>query len=463
MFVGRKVEIKLIKDKLLDSNNQSIIVYGRRRVGKSRLIFEALKDISANIVFYECYQSSYKDNLNSLTKEVQTIYKNQYLSFNSLEDIIIFMASQPKKNILYIDEYPLMRQDKSTDSLIKNALDKIDLNDSLNNFKLILCGSSIDVMSILNDKDMPLHGRFTLNINLKPLNYLESSKFYSNSSNEDKILYYSVFGGIPYFLKQIDPKKSFRDNLIDLYIKENALLKTELNNQILSEISKIENANFILNIINNKSISYTDIKSVFNNSYPNKSIDYALNKLISLQIIEKHYSFSNNKTKKPYYKIKDNSFSFYYNYLYNVGSKLMLYSAQEYYKNFIEDDFLTQFVPKKFEDICEQFLRMGNKNNLFDFKLLDLYKYMFNDKTTRNNYEFDLVGETKNGLINFECKYSKKPVSMKDIYIENNQANKVLNHFYKLAFISKSGYTKDVDKKEYILFDLNDLFDTKIQ
>lgn len=463
MFFGRQDELNMIKEKINSKKSESIVVFGRRRVGKSRLINEAIKDSKSLSIFYEAYNISHVDNLNELTNEIRKIFNEPYLYFETLKDLIIFVAQKSIKEriILVIDEYPLLREGEKTDSLIKNALDLIDLNYPRSNLKLILCGSSIEIMSILNNNKMPLHGRFTLSIDLKPLNYYEASNFYKNVSNEEKIQYYSTFGGIPYFLKQINPKQSFKLNLINLFIKENALLKTELNSELNSEINKIENAYYVLNIIGDKSVSYTDIKSIFNNSYPNGSIDYVLNKLLSIKIIEKIYAHSNNNTKKPYYRIKDNAFAFYFAFLKNIGSKLLLSTPEDYYKNNIENDLNGIFIPKKFEEICKQYLEIMNKSNKLAFKLLDLYKYIYNDKANKQNYEFDIVGETKDGLINFECKYQKKLITQSDIDKEHNQSSEALNSFYKQAFFSKNGFDSEIKKKDYILYTLDDLFNIK--
>lgn len=460
MFFGRKEELNLLKDKFNSKKTESIIVYGRRRIGKSRLVFEALKDSECRVVSYECFNTSSKDNLIQLTKEVSKVFNNDYLNFETIKDLMLFMAEQSKKtkSILFIDEYPLMRNGKETDSLIKNALDSIDVHYSDSNFKIILCGSSIDVMSVLDNPDMPLHGRFTSNINLRPLDYYDSSLFYPKANNQDKVLYYSVFGGVPYFLKQIDDSKSFQDNICRLLIQENALLKTELNSEINSEINKIENASFVMDIIRNRIMNYSDIKQKFNNAYPNGSIDYVLNKLIALQVIDKKYFYANNNTKKPYYYICDNAFSYYYYFLNGTESKIRLYKPKDYYNDFIKDLFLTNYVPHKFEIICMQYIEYLNKNKLFPIPIIDLFPYIYNDRINKKSYEFDVVGQTKKGLINFECKYTNTPIAIDEIMHEQDQAKHVFSHFYKQAFISKSGFKKNAINKDYILYTLDDLF-----
>ena len=137
---------------------------------------------------------------------------------------------------------------------------------------------------------------------------------------------------------------------------------------------------------------------------------------------------------------------------------MKLFKPIDYYKEFIKEDFLNNFVPHKFESISMQYLEYANKNGILPIKLIDLYPYVYNDKETKQSYEFDVVGETKEGLINFECKYTNSAVSLKEIIDEQSQAKHVFKKFYKQAFISKSGFKNNISSLDYILITLDELF-----
>lgn len=83
-------------------------------------------------------------------------------------------------------------------------------------------------MKSLMNYENPLYGRFDLKLELKPLNYYESQLFYNDYSNEDKVKIYSVFGGIPYYNKLIDVKKSVKENIINLIAREGSILENEI-------------------------------------------------------------------------------------------------------------------------------------------------------------------------------------------------------------------------------------------
>lgn len=440
MFVGRNEELKELKEKYSSDNPEMISVLGHRRVGKSQLIFNSYQDFDGLVISYECSATTYRDNMLAINSLLRKTFDNDYLEFKSLFDVLLFLHKEASKQkiIFVIDEYPYMREGKSTDSEIKNAIDKFDKSEEKNPLKFVLCGSSVEVMDILDDVNMPLHGRFNSIIRLYPLNYIDSSKFYENASNEDKVKYYSVFGGTPYFLKQINPSLSFDENVIHLFFAQNGLLRSELENQINGEINKVEKATCILNILKDKTKSYSDILQTFKSSFPNGEIDYPLNKLMKMRIVEKLYVKQNNGKEKPYYRIIDNSIIFYYSFLIQNFANRLLFTDKDYYETFIKDKLLHDFIPHMFENIGYQFVALMNKNNLLPFRLLDLFPYTVNDKASKANYQFDIVGKTQKGLINFECKFQNDSIKANEVFEEKRQAELANEEFIKTIFISKS-------------------------
>ena len=77
------------------------------------------------------------------------------------------------------------------------------------------------------------------------MDYLESALFYPSFSNEDKVRLYSVFGGIPYYNRLINAKKSVKDNIIELIASPGARLETEIGLHLKSELAKLSNANIV--------------------------------------------------------------------------------------------------------------------------------------------------------------------------------------------------------------------------
>ena len=456
MFIGRKEELSELKERYNTNTTEVISVLGRRRVGKSQLIFQSYKDFDGLVISYECSATTYKANLDNLNIVLRNAFKNDYLSFASLFDILLFLQKEAEKQkiLFIIDEYPYMREGKSTDSEIKNAIDKFDELDKKNPLKFVLCGSAVDVMDVLDDTNMPLHGRFNAIIRLFPLNYLESSLLLSKCSLEDKVRYYSVLGGTPYFLNQIDQNKSFDANIVRLFFSNSSLLKTELENQINGEINKVDKATYVLSLIKDKLLSYSDISQVFKSSYPTGEIDYPLNKLQHMKIVEKVFVEQNNGKRKPYYRIVDNAIKFYYSFLIDTFANKLLFSDKEYYELFVKAKLLQIFIPHMFENIGYQFVSFLNRSNKLEKRLYDLFPYIINDKKSKKNYEFDVVGKSNEGLINFECKFQDKEIDSSKVYLEEQQAKLANDSFIETVFISKS----EVKGKNKVYY-LEDVFD----
>ncbi|MBQ9457673.1 MAG: hypothetical protein IJU64_04110 [Bacilli bacterium] len=440
MFTGRREELKELKSRFETNRLEVVLVSGKRRIGKSQLIVEAQKSFPGIIISYECFRSSYETNLRMLEAEIRKVFGNDYLHFGSLFEVLSFLHEQAAKTkvLFVLDEYPYMREGEATDSEIKNALDRINALDATNPLKVVLCGSAIEVMNLLDESNKPLFGRFTSRIHVGPLTYLESASFYPNASLEDKIAYYCVMGGIPYYLKQVDDRLSFDENIVRLFFSSNPLLKTELEAQINNEVAKIEKAAFVLGIIKDKTISYSDILGVFNAAHPNKSIDYVLDRLKEIDAIEKVRIEQNNGRNKPYYQIKDNAMKFFFSYLNAPFGNRLLFSDMDYYRTFVEENLKKKYIPHMFEKVGLEFVAAMNRKNLLPDRLLDIYPFTINDKKTKKNYQFDVVGETKEGRINYECKFKDVPVAKTDAEKESRQAELANENFIKTVFISKT-------------------------
>lgn len=260
-FIGREAERLKLHRILKKTGQQAVLIFGRRRVGKSELIKQIIRETDINSIFYECKQTTEMNNVESLSALVSEKYGFPRLSFRSMEELLDFMfqKSIEEKMILVLDEYPYLRETVvGMDSILQSLIDKYREESSL---KLILCGSFVDVMKSLLLNENPLYGRVDLTIDLKPMDYYDSAKFYPGFSDEDKVRLYSVFGGIPYFNQLIDSELSVRENIIELIASPNARLENEVSMYLKSEISKINNANEVFEALARGYSRYSDLLS----------------------------------------------------------------------------------------------------------------------------------------------------------------------------------------------------------
>ncbi len=456
-FIGREDELNLLNNLIKSDNFESVLVYGRRRVGKSELI-KHLLEINDDVlsIYYESKQTSEQNNLISFT-DVISYRLNLPLKFNNIEELLdfIFLQSKNKKIILVIDEYSFLKAKiEGMDSILQNLIDKYA---NYTKLKLIICGSYIQIMKDLLSIHNPLYGRFKNNIDLLPMNYYDSSKFYSSFSNEDKITLYSVFGGIPYYNSLIDENKTVKENIIDLVASKDSSLYQEIPSFLNSEISRIVNANEVFEVLGKGHHKFTDIASKSHVSSTPSIID-TLNQLINLRLVEKRSPINDeNNRKKSNYYICDNLALFYYKYIFVNQSIINVMNKNDFFDYFIKEDFYSKYIPKQFENICKEFLIKENKKGNIKIPFYKIGTYYYDDPRTKTNGEFDIVTLDKNGYIFYECKYKEKKLDEQLINKELEQVKKTNLDCYKYGFFSKNGFVENIDDN-IIQYNLDDLY-----
>lgn len=452
-FIGRFEEIRKINDKLLSTKQENILIYGRRRIGKSFLIKKVLEDFEGIKINYQCKDIAIENTIVELTKIIEKTFNLNYkLSFSSIDEILDYLFSYKGKIVVVIDEYSyLQKRIEGLDSILQEKIDKYKYDSLL---KLIISGSAIDVMKDMIEYSKPLYGRFSEIILLTEHDYYESSLYYQNYSDEDKVLLYSVFGGEPFYNSLIDTNKSAKENIIDLVIKKDSIVEITINNILSSELSKINGANDVLQAISLGVKKNDDInsKTHINNT---SNLSYILNRLLQLDLIKKITPINDaNNRKKTQYLIKNNTIKFYYKFIYrflNIRDNL---HPNDFYEEFISNELYSSFIPEVFEDMSKQYLIRCNKNNKIKPLILQIGTYWYDDPVNKTNGQFDVVTLDKKGYIFYEVKYTNEQITDKVIKEEIEQLSKIKLPYYNLGFISKKGFnTKFKDFKFITLSD----------
>ena len=447
-FIGRKEELKKL-NKVISSEEMSFaLIYGRRRVGKSELVNQAIAKSKVKKLYYECKQVAQESNVNGLSEIVSETLGLPKLGFTDIESLLnyIFEFSTKEKMVLVLDEYPYLRESvKGMDSILQAVIDKYRKTSKLT---LIILGSYVEVMHSLLEHENPLYGRVDLTINLKQMDYYESSFFYPNYSAEDKVRIYSVFGGIPYYNRLIDDSKSVKENILSLIASPGARLENEVSMYLNAELSKIVNANEVFEALARGFSKYSDILSQSHVSSGPTLVD-VLDKLISMEVVVKTAPINDSANKKKIgYYICDNLSLFYYRYIFRYSSQMNIMDSDVFYKKYIEKDFEEYFVPHVFENICRQYLVRKNKAGEIEPVIENIGKYYYDNPTERTNGEFDIVTEDERGYAFYEVKFRKKPVSDEMINEEIKQVKATGLDCYKYAFFSRSGF--NCEKRENV-------------
>ena len=457
MFYGRESERKKLS-RMFHSDGQMVsLIYGRRRIGKSELIKQVLKEAKQKSIYYECKQTTERNNVNSLAELIGEAFDFPTPAFGDMERLLqfLFKKSQQIPLILVLDEYPYLRENaKGIDSILQSVIDSYK---DTSNIKLIICGSYVDTMKALLEKQNPLYGRIDLTIRLEPMDYYDSALFYSGFSAEDKVRLFSVFGGIPYYNRLIDNKKSVRENVIDLIASPGARLENEVSMYLNSEISKITNANEVFEVLAKGYSRYKDILDQSNVSSGPALVDI-LDKLMRMDIVAKEAPINDeNNRKKAGYFISDNLSLFYYKYIFRNISRMNIMDPDVFYDKYIADDFESKHVPKIFENICKQYLILKNRRGMMDQIFEKIGKYYYDDPIERKNGEFDIVTWDDLGYIFYEAKFRKDPVTESMIQNEIRQVKQTGLKCYKYGFFSRSGFLCE-QTEDRILIELDELY-----
>ncbi len=437
MFVGRQEELKAIQA-VLDKKNGSVLVYGKRKVGKTTLILEALKSSNDTMVYYECLKSSMQDNINGFVSVlVKTKVLPVQMGFASFQEVFQYLNTLDKTLNIIIDEYPYLKQfnkGETVDSIFQAIIDN-----NITNIRLFISGSHVGMMKDLLEEKNALYGRFSLNIKLKELNYRETSVFYNDKTVYDKIAFYSVFGGSPFVNEQLDSGANLKQNILKTVLNPLNAVYSYAENFLVSDLFGSVNAERILNVIANGKKKYGEIESklgLTNNGLLSKQ----LKTLLDMDMVSKVYPINKeDDNKKVSYEMTDNLLRFWYTYVYKNKSALQMLGAEAFYDNYIEPS-ITTFISYGFEEIARTFFSLqvkeGKRKGIFR-----IGTYYYDDSATKTNGEFDVVLQRKDNYDIYEVKYYSKPLSLKEMQAEEEQIRIIKGIAVgKIGFISVSGF-----------------------
>ena len=236
MFIGRRKELDAMQSLYDKDGFGMMVIYGRRRIGKSTLINEFIKN--KNAIFYTATKVGQNRNLELFAKQVISVLDPDFesASFPSTEDIFNFITKKlpDKKIVLVIDELPYWAE--KDDSLLSILQKYIDTEWQNKNLFIILCGSALSFMEkkVLSEKS-PLFGRRDSQIKLEAFNYKDSALFVPDYSFEEKAICYGITGGVAKYLSMIDKTKTLDENIKHLFFHTDGYLYDETRNLLTQE------------------------------------------------------------------------------------------------------------------------------------------------------------------------------------------------------------------------------------
>jgi len=447
VFVNRNDELNFLDSAYRSGRSEFIVIYGRRRIGKTELLREFIKD--KNAVYFLADERSDQDNLSDFRTLVAGGIDSELLSASNLDwgDTLKEVSKNEKRLIIVIDEYPyLIRGNKSIPSIFQKAWD-LYLNDS--NVMLILCGSSISMMEqyVLGSKS-PLYGRRSGQIRVEPLKFKHTASFFPELMAEDLVKIYGITDGIPYYLKEARYRIKKISDLESIYSVEGLLIEEA---EILLKYEFREPAKYF-SILKALAFGNTKFGDIVNATGLSSSIiSQYLSNLIILNIVKAQYPVTdmNQRSRNARYYITDNYFTFWFRFVYPNKSLI--------YNNLLIPDFgsdFNRYLGHVFEKISAEFLW-----EVRPFGFTQMGRWWHKD------VEIDLVAfnEKTKEMMFIECKWSS--LSMGDcLRVLNKLKEKSMAIKWNpggrkeyLGIIAKRIERKDaLREKGFLVFDLDD-------
>ena len=451
MFIGREKELALLQQ---DYIGKAVMVYGKRRVGKTTLIQKALKSSSYRTVYFECLKGTMQDNISGFVQElVRAKILPVPLNFGTLQDVFAYLNALPEKIVVVIDEYPYLKamNDSATvDSIFQNIIDN-----RLVNIELILSGSHIGMMKDALQEKNALYGRFAVTIKLNELNYLEAAKFYPDKPPYDKAAHYAVFGGSPFVNQALQPAATIRENIISTILNPMSAVYLYANQLLLSDYSVKINAERIFSVIGNGKKRYTEIEDKLDVKKTG-NLSKQMKSLINLEIVARNSPINKiGDNKKSTFEINDNLLRFYFTFIYKNASALQVLGAEAFYDEYIAPA-LTDFISRRFEGICRDYFSLQVRSGKMK-GVRNIGSYYYDDPAHRKNGEFDVALEFADGYEIYEAKYYAQPMTLDEIHREVQQVEAIKELTVKqIGFIAINGFAER--EEPYLYLDGNDIF-----
>ena len=465
-FLGREKEI-LDLEKEYARDGGFVVIYGRRRIGKTTLIKQFIKSKTA---FY--FLATKEVESQSMKRFAGVIARTtgnsvmQKAAFSDWLDLFQAVADYKpnEKKVLVIDEFPyLVKVNDSFPSILQNAWDEI-LKDS--NVMLILCGSLISMMKKhALSYESPLYGRRTAQMRIAPLPF---TTVYENQklSFEEAAEQYSITGGVPKYMEFFSDGQPLYEQIKENVLSKNGFLYEEPNFLLTDEVQVPTNYFSIIMVIADGNHKLGTIAGIL--GLETSALTPYLKTLSELGFIEKQVPVTEKnaeKTRKGLYFISDNFLRFWFRYVYPYKGELEIDNMQISLDE-LDKDFKEKFVAFAYKDICKEIFARLCSDKAIEFTPSKIGSYWLNDKSGNTQIDVMAVDTVNKRLFAGECKYHNQPVDA-DVYFElvkkvdNSAEIKSAFKGYTVIYgvFSKSGFTSrmtDISNSNPNLFLINE-------
>lgn len=445
MFLNRKNELNYLNRVNDKGGARFLVVYGRRRIGKTELLRHFSKD--KKHLFFSSDLSSEAEQLRQFTEKIHQVAGESFLekqTFTSWEALFRYLFDHltPEIPLIIIDEFPyLCVGNRALPSILQKVWDEKGKDTGV---FLILCGSYMSFMEkeVLASKS-PLFGRRTGQMLLEPLRFNDLKLFYPNYSKQERVYAHAVLGGTPAYLRRFSDRQSFERNILNEVLDKNAMLYAEPRFLLMEELREPALYFLILKAISfgrnrlNEIVQETGISD-------RAKVNKYLSVLRELGLIRREVPVteeSPHKSRKGIYTIRDFFFRFWFRYVYPNYSWLEEGDTEYVWKEKIRPN-LDGFTGPVFESVCTEKLKDLNRENKLPFKASKIGRWWHGPN------EIDiLVFDGKGSYLFCECKWSGKMVGKNILYDLMKKAESFPDARRKyFGLFSRSGFREEINE-----------------
>ncbi|MEY9102011.1 AAA+ ATPase superfamily predicted ATPase [Sinorhizobium fredii] len=442
-FVGRERELKALKSEFAANRAALVVAYGRRRIGKSRLLREAALGLPE--IYFQATQSVSAINMEQIKIEIANVLDASPIldGINTWEAVFHYLADAARVKpglILTLDEFPyLVSNDESLPSVLQRFWDSGKPQEG--NLKLVLCGSAISQMEDLLAERNPLYGRKTMSLELRQMSLREVGAFFPSYSAEELFKTYATFGGVPHYLSLCDNDVDLRMNTVNLLLSPTGPLIDEPTNLLQSELREPGTYSSIIAAIAEGSLDLSRIGDRLKMS--TTSLLPYLSKLERLHIVASVRSLdADPKARNRRFVLNDHLMRFWHNFVRSNLGAIVAGHGEAVYDHAISGG-MSEFMGSAFESICLDY----SSKHLGE--ILGVPASEAGSIWGHADFDIDIAGRTLDGSFFYgECKWKSKPfdLSMLMKLRERSELTKYGggNESKHYLIFSKSGCTHDV-------------------
>ncbi|KAB8286680.1 ATP-binding protein [Bifidobacterium avesanii] len=444
-FIGRDDELSFLRDSYEDPRAQLIIMYGRRRIGKTETLVHFSQDKPT--LFFAAQMGTRREQLAEFSRRMfeegapAGKYLSQYDDWRAALEDLAELPTPPngKRRLVVIDEFPyLVRSDPSLPSILQNLWDH-KLRHS--NLMLVLCGSAMSFIEkeILSEK-APLYGRATGVMKMRPMPYWDAARFFPDYTDEDKALAYAMLGGVPQYLGTFNPERSLEWNAKRYILRRGSALYSEPDVLMREEFRETAKYSTIIRAIALGDTRLNDIAT--HTLIPANALGFYLSSLIEVGIAEREFPVTakpaeHAKGTRGLYRLADDFFAFWYSFVYPNRSQLDGGDVDGVWRDTIQPA-LHNYASHAFERMCAEWLMRESRQGKLPYHLNRAGRWW--DKTD----EMDVVGLDHTGrkAIAGECKFRSAPMDPSMLNLLRARAAKLGAEELNLYLFSLGGFTR---------------------